>query len=261
MSENKNKPKLIPLIITVIIILAVSIAYFTLGNQNKGVMTNSDPAIYEDLKLKAVYADTGEVKIFALAKNNALAMYETREGESIPEINTVVIGFEEAAMMREEKLFSKPGDTIQDLFGIDVTIGGILEKTSSPIDDFHFVSESNFNKVKGDDNTLFVKLDAEEIPKLFYSYPYDMNTPLKFKLEEGNISSYAQHEILSETYYPLIIGSKEAKMMREEKLFSKPGDTIQDLFGNNFVVVGILAETNTSLDMMHLTPLTPSELI
>jgi hypothetical protein len=40
-------------------------------------------------------------------------------------------------------------------------------------------------------------------------------------------------------------------MMMEEKLFSNIGDTIENLFGNNVVVMGILPETNTVFDNLH----------
>ncbi|MGV8169512.1 MAG: hypothetical protein ACP5N3_05650 [Candidatus Nanoarchaeia archaeon] len=255
-----NSKNTLSIILTIAIILGVSIAYFALGNQNKGMKEETNPAIYEGITFKAAYSEEGHLKIFALAKNNALAMYETSEGNPLPEQGTVVIGFEEANMMKEEKLFTKPGDQINDLFGVDFVVEGVLKKTSSPIDDFHFVSETSFAQVKGDENTIFVKLNEEQMPKMFYNYPLNRNTPLKLTLTEGNIDDYKTQKTEDKTYYPLIIGFKEAAMMKEEKLFSKPGDKIEGLFGQNFVVAGIIAETNTSLDMMHLVPLTESEL-
>ena len=56
-------------------------------------------------------------------------------------------------------------------------------------------------------------------------------------------------------YYPVILGSQEADTMREEKLFSDTGDTIKGFFGKNVVIVGILDETSTGLDWIHITPL------
>jgi hypothetical protein len=83
--------------------------------------------------------------------------------------------------------------------------------------------------------------------------------PLKFKLAEGSMSGYNVHNLDGKIYYPIIIGSKEAEMMREEKLFVSTGDAIRDLFGNNFIVAGVLEETNTSIDMLHFVPLNESE--
>jgi hypothetical protein len=52
----------------------------------------------------------------------------------------------------------------------------------------------------------------------------------------------------------MLIGSDEAKMMRAEKLFSQPGDTLSGFFGKDVKIVGILAKTNSALDMMHFVP-------
>ncbi len=40
-------------------------------------------------------------------------------------------------------------------------------------------------------------------------------------------------------------------MMADAKLFTKAGDTIENFFGNNVMIAGILPETKTSLDIMH----------
>jgi hypothetical protein len=40
-------------------------------------------------------------------------------------------------------------------------------------------------------------------------------------------------------------------MMIEKKLITKAGDTIDDLFGNDIVIAGILPETKTILDELH----------
>ncbi|MFA6073645.1 MAG: hypothetical protein WC758_06020 [Candidatus Woesearchaeota archaeon] len=253
--------KIISIIITAIILIAVSIAYFALGNQNASMsVSKADPAIYSDIKFKVVYNDEGFVDVYAFAKNNILAKYKTSMGDSVPEKGTIVLGSTEGMMMQSEDLFSKPGDKITEVPGVDLIIGGVLQETASPIDQFHFLGETDFEKVKGEENKLYVKLNDENIPKLFFVYSYNKKAPINIELFIGNLSYYSKHEILGETYYPLIVGFKEAKMMQEEKLFSKPGDTIKDLFGKNFIVIGVLVETNTSLDMMHLVPLTEDEL-
>ena len=51
----------------------------------------------------------------------------------------IYIGSDEAAMMQKEKLFSKEGDLIGGFFGNDVIIAGIMPKTNSPLDSFHYV--------------------------------------------------------------------------------------------------------------------------
>ena len=43
--------------------------------------------------------------------------------------------------MIKENLFKKEGDTINGFFGNDVIISGILSKTNSQLDNYHFVKE------------------------------------------------------------------------------------------------------------------------
>lgn len=43
-------------------------------------------------------------------------------------------------------------------------------------------------------------------------------------------------------------------MMMEEKLFAKERDTIDGLFGNDIVVLGLPKKTYTTLDMIHFVP-------
>ncbi|AKH32961.1 putative copper-transporting ATPase PacS [candidate division SR1 bacterium Aalborg_AAW-1] len=51
----------------------------------------------------------------------------------------------------------------------------------------------------------------------------------------------------------IIIGFKEAQMMKEEGLIKKAGDSLNDFFGLPSVkIVGILAPTNTLLDEVHI---------
>lgn len=52
-------------------------------------------------------------------------------------------------------------------------------------------------------------------------------------------------------YLPIYIGYDEAKIMTDEKLFTKEGDTIKGFFGNDVIVSGILPDTNTSYDTYH----------
>ncbi len=250
--------KKLPITITLLIIAIGSFIYFSLGSFGEGMLKATESSsIYNQVYFKSVYTPEGQIKVFALAKNNELAKYEAIEGDNIPESDTVIIGNNEAEMMKSEKLFSKAGDEINNFFGVDVKVGGILKKTNSPIDDFHFVSEKTFSSLKGDYNKMFVKVNKEGVPKVFYTYSLNQKNSLKFKLAEGSLEDYSEvHTIAGENYYSLLLGATEAKMMREESLFSQPGDMIKDLFGTNVIVIGIIEPTNTSLDMMHLTSLT-----
>lgn len=173
----------------------------------------------------------------------------------------MTIGYAEAQMMREENLFAKPGDSLTNFFGIDkVYIGGVLEKTGTPVDDLHFLSLHNFEQATAEEGRVFSKLTPDKVPKMFYYLGLNEPVPAKFALAEGSMSGYEVHDLGGAEYYPLILGSNEAAMMREEKLFTGTGDVIRGFFGRNVVIIGVLERTNTSLDMMHFVPLKESQL-
>jgi hypothetical protein len=87
----------------------------------------------------------------------------------------------------------------------------------------------------------------KEIIKGFYTVSSD-NVPEKL---EASIGSFEPVVIGSKKYMPIYIGSTEAKMMIDKKLITKAGDTIDNLFGNDVIVAGILPETKTILDNFH----------
>jgi len=255
------------IVLTILILIIGTSAYYFVNPLNK-VKNNMieenkvllNPSLFINMKIKVAYTKEGSIKLFVNARNNGLAKLMVFEGDSIPEKETIVIGFDEAKMMKEEKLFEKIGDRIENLFNINVTIGGIINKTDSIIDDIHFISNENYNKLDGEENRVFIKLNSDNISKVFYYQNINEDFKINFSLSEGKIINYKKYDILSKSYYPVIIGSKEAKMMKEEKLFEKPGDTIDDFFGKDIIIVGIIQETNTSLDMMHILPFKAEEL-
>lgn len=238
-------------IFTLVFMLFFSLLYFSLGYYKIGDM-QKDTAIFKDIKVKVAYNEEGVPKIFALAENNELAKYKAY-GNSIPESDSMVIGNEEAKMMIDEKLFSKPGDNIKGLFGIDTKVEGILDKTGTIMDDMHFLSFNQFNSIKGEDNRIFFRISDEDV-EVYYLYRQNEQIPLNLSLTEGNLGWYKISEVGGVTYYPLILGSYEAKMMKEEGEFTKIQDQIE-IDGKRFILVGILKETDTSMDMMHIIPI------
>lgn len=266
MKEGFFSNKKFPLTITILLLLIGSVIYFTIDSQkimdkkeNVNVSTVAS-GVYKNILIKAAYTKEGQLKVFAQNENNKLAKLKAYEGNPIPETDSIVIGYDEAKMMKEEKLFNKTGDQIKGLFGTNVKIEGVLEKEDSPIDDFHFVSLQTISKIDGDFDRMYIKVNSDGVPKLFYRLNVDEIPKFNITLKEGKFQDYnAIHEIVGEAYYPMMVGSKEAKMMKEEKLFSKPGDIIKDFFGKNVVIVGVMTETNSSLDMVHITPLKSGE--
>ena len=244
----------------VLLLIAGSILYFAVGASNNVEAMNAleiatvDATVLnmlKDVQLKAAYTDKGSIDMFALAKNNAMAKLTASQGNPIPEVGGMVIGNVEGSMMQKEDEFKNVGDTITD-YGIDFRIDGVLAKTGTFADDFHFLNNEEYNKLKGDSGILLIKFKDANTPKLFYIYNRDEPSPAKIELIDGNINLFYKQVIGKKRYYPMIIGAKEAKMMQEEKLFTNPGDIITDFFSKDVLIVGIAKETDTGFDMMHI---------
>jgi len=85
-----------------------------------------------DLKDKPPFS----LKLAEGSMNNFVTTADEDGGKVCP----VIVGADEAKMMRSENLFKIAGDRINGFFGNNVEIVGVLEKTNSSIDMFHFVS-------------------------------------------------------------------------------------------------------------------------
>lgn len=239
----------IPLVLTAAIMLIGSAYYAFVVVPSTPVM--ADASLYDGARFKTGFLPDGAFKVFISASNNKLMMLDAAEGELLPESRTMVLGSAEAAMMREEDLFKDIGDGLKGFFGIDTAIGGVLKARGDLADDAHFLSEGQFAAVQGEEGRIAVKAEPDGSPKFFYRYEATDALP-RLTLAEGDIADYKTTEIGGKTYHPVILGAKEAAMMRENRLFNKPGDTIDGLFGNDAIIVGVLEETGSALDMMHL---------
>jgi len=215
--------------------------------------------LYKDLPLKVNYAE-GVIKIFAEADPQYLATYAVQEGVALPTETTMVLGYLEAQMMKEEKLITGVGSSFDDFFGIKTSVGGILAKTNTMLDDMHFLTPSAYALINGEEGRAFVVRSDMGEGKLFYKKGIDEAIPVALTVVEGDLAQYQLQSIDGKSYTPVLIGSTEAAMMREEKLFSKPGDVIDGFFGSDVYIAGILAKTGTVLDMMHISPFGPGEL-
>jgi hypothetical protein len=88
-----------------------------------------------------------EPKLF-LKTYNFLYGFDVSEGTLSIAPESMVIGYNEAMMMKREKVFSKVGDTIPNFFGNKaVTVAGILKPTNSALDNYHFVSPEMYEKI------------------------------------------------------------------------------------------------------------------
>jgi len=210
---------------------ATSLNNFVAGNKTKIDFGEGNPKLF-----LSVTNFPSEIKV----KSGTLALGE----------NEMIIGYDEAMMMIKENLIKSPGDTLTNFFGLPtVKIVGILEPTGTVVDNYHFVTAATLEKMT---TAADMRLVAEnEIIKSFY-FATGVNIPEKFKEQ---IKGFDAVTLAGKQYLPIYIGSAEAKMMIEKKLIAKPGDIIDNFFGNNIIVAGILPETNTSLDMMHFVGL------
>lgn len=218
-------------------------------------ITQQANQVFIDGRGKITYLD-GIPKLFLNVEATELTKLPLSQGNGTLGENQMVIGANEAQMMIQEELISKVGDELNNFFGLPkVEVVGILKPTNSMIDDFHFVSGDTFTLISqsadmvttvGPDNKgkLFylinsqaLGLDSEQIPNQF------KNILIKENLNEVVINGGL--------YQALWLGSKEAQMMIEENLFSQAGDPLPNLFGNDFVVKGILPETKSVLDYFH----------
>jgi hypothetical protein len=254
--ENVFTERKIPIIISIIAIIFGIYLYFYLGIGESATFGVDVPSLYKEMQFKAAYNEKGDLKIFVLANNNLLANLKAKEGNPIPEEDSIVIGNTEAMMMKKEKLFARPGDPINDLFGINTKVEGILIKTGKPIDEFHFISAPEFVKLTGEENRIFILMNPKNEPKLFYSFKPGDKLKLNISLSEGKLDDYRIQEIDGKTFYPLIVGYQEASMMKKENLFKNTGDKIENFFGKNVIIIGIINKSETPIDMMHIIPLT-----
>ncbi len=203
----------------------------------------------------------GTPKLF-LGADTLPVQLKAKEGVLALANDEIIMGYDEAMMMIEEKLIKGPGDSLKDFFGLSsVKVVGILEPTGTMIDNYHFVNNATLAKMT---NSATVKYVAEkEVLKVFY---FDVAAPVATPVSgasvvaevlptpeklKKDIQGFEVVILGGKKYLPIYIGSSEAKMMIESKLFSKVGDTIVDLFGNDVIIAGILPETKTVLDTMH----------
>ncbi len=118
-------------------------------------------------------------------------------------------------------------------------------------------SDSLFNHILQEDR-IFTKRDVNDSLELFYYYTGDEK--IDIQLNEGDIKNYEIHTIGGQYYYPLILGSSEAKAMRKEEQFNNIGDPIKNFYGKNVVVIGVMKKYNNAFDMIHISPLKSGDL-
>ncbi|EKD99972.1 MAG: hypothetical protein ACD_22C00126G0003 [uncultured bacterium] len=197
--------------------------------------------------LKVNFAN-GDPKVFVNLDMDKIKDLKVEEGTNLLEDNSMLVGYDEAMMMKKENLFSKPGDSLANFFGVDkMKIAGILAPTGTSLDKMHIVNANTYKTLKAVGSVASAKA-ADGSAKFFYLV--DASVPEKLK---NSISDNAFNPVVigGKTYHPVYIGSTEAEMMIKEKLFTKEGDLLDNFFGINAIVGGILPKTDTVLDNFH----------
>ncbi len=243
-----------PIAFALIVMIVGSVAYLILDPESKMSVMNKEVAkLYGNIDFKVAFTETGDMKVFAYVKNNALSRLSVVEGT--PDVsNGIVLGALEANMMKEESLIEGVGSRLNDFFGIDTEVIGIFDKTETFVDDVHFINNEQFKMIEGTSNVLFMKLTDNDEPKLFFLLDKNNDYPLMKYINSDILGRYAPNNINGEYYYPVILGYSEAQMMIEENLIKGEGDTLKGFFGRDVLIIGILPKTSTAVDMMHFVP-------
>ncbi len=251
-----NKRNYISLIAPAVMVIVftfgfIQFAKISSGMESPGMTTTASVQISTTLNN---FIANGQTKINFAEDNPKLflgaeslpGMLKAEEGSLNLGENELVVGYDEAMMMKKENLIKGAGDILTNFFGLpSVKVVGILEQTGTLMDKYHFVNNITLSRIVSTSNISFVA--EKEIIKSFY-FTTVSTTPEKLK---NNIQGFDLVTLGGKNYLPIYIGSEEAKMMIDNKLISKTGDVIDNFFGNNVIVANILPETKTFLDSLH----------
>ncbi|MEI8103784.1 MAG: heavy metal translocating P-type ATPase [Candidatus Moraniibacteriota bacterium] len=198
-------------------------------------------------EVRMYFDEAGNPDVFLGAKTLP-GIITAKEGSVSINDNELLIGYEDGMDMKKGNEIAGAGSTLTDVNGISsLKVGGILASTGTILDGWHIVNEGTLNKMTPTTRLRFIA--EKEIIKGFY--PVDAtgeNIPEKL---QSSIRGFDPVVLGGKTYLPIYVGSTEAKMMIENKLIAKVGDTMDNFFGNDIIVAGILPETKTALDDLH----------
>lgn len=245
----------VPIIVTLFVIAAGTYLLSQQGYFAKEASMGSESMVFKNMKLKIFIEPDGTPKLFAHVPDLDLMDVEAFSGDSKPSPGKMVVGFDEAGMMASAFNLTAQdilwGYSIPDFFGAPIKVTGTLKRTGTMLDMVHLMTKADYDLRSGQD--IGIKFTAEDMPKFFYYVSGDLsNWPKKAgNFSSGSIEDFKQREISGKSYLPVVLGSDEAKMMIDEGLISGTGAKIEGFFGKDVFIAGILAPTNSSLDMLH----------
>ncbi len=214
------------------------------------VATGSLLPVYDGMKqmpTKITFTDTWVPKLFGYLEISEQFPKRLIENVTSDSSIDMYIWYMEAQMMWHEWLFTNIWDSLENFFGIPkVRIAWVLAPTKTFIDEMHFfVNQETFDQVAWTENVYFDTTPTNEL-KVFYLYGTgDRIYPLKFSTPPIQWTDW---------YTTMMMWFGEALMMRNEKLYSKPGDRLDGFFWQDVQIWENLQKTYTALDMMHFLP-------
>lgn len=188
-------------------------------------------------------------KLFLGVDNAEHSLLRIRKGNMNLGSQEMILGFEEARMMKKEKLFREVGDTIQNFFGMPaIKVVGILQATGTILDHYHIVNRIVLSHLTTQAELKI--LSAGGFPKFFYLVR-EGNLPQPFISMVAPDVLNKPVKIDGKDYWLVYLGALEAAMMKREGLFRRKGETLENFFGRSVVIADIFPLTGTMLDHFH----------
>lgn len=200
--------------------------------------------------LAGVLSPVGQLKIFLRMPEGGIG-FPVAEGTETLAAGDILLGADEAAMMRGEKLIDGIGSTLTGAFGPEaVRIVGVLAPTGTLLDDLHIVNDETFEELARVGDMRII--DDLGVPKLFLLVSGQQALPSNVQalLSGDDLQTDATGRVT------IVLGSREARMMRRRGLIDGEGSEIDGLFGMNVRIGTILPATKTMLDDVHIVPST-----
>ncbi len=205
-------------------------------------VTSADlSSIITDSKVKLGFVDQSP-KLFVGVENSKLFNLAISEGVLTVNNNQMILGSEVSKTVAL-------GEVLTDYFDISkITVVGVLAPTGTQLDNYHFLNPATYDQLQIDTTVKTIVTEGEV--KYFLNTGTTKTLP-KSVLDRVNQGGFKPVFIGIRPYLPIVLGKKEADIMKQEKIIAKEGDLVEDFFGNSVIIAAILPETGTILDNFH----------
>jgi hypothetical protein len=256
-----GKRNYISLIAPVVMVVVFSIGFFqfakfssSMEGQSKTMQTASvevATAVHEFVagsRTQVFFSETNQPLLF-LSTESLPDTFQVIEGTRLLQDRGVIIGNSDGMKMKQSGTIAGVGSDFLAVKNSEpLMVSGILAPTGTLIDEWHIVNRKTLDKM--DDPSTRLRFIAEkEIIKGFY--PIDAQRSIIPEQLQTSISGFDPVVLGGKTYLPVYLGSAESTMMKEAKLITGVGDRVENFFGNDVIIAGILPETKTFLDELH----------